>query len=120
MTKAVRMAERIEASTLHSSRAGRVLTADALSGRGGEAVEDYMLEGPLAALQAIEHATGEREVNAVGYCLGGILLSALSAWLRAKGDTRLASTPDVMPLEEVKDELATLTGGQSAHRNAIA
>ena len=27
---------------------------------------------------------------------------------------------DVMPLEEVKDELATLTGGQSAHRNAIA
>ena len=27
---------------------------------------------------------------------------------------------DVMPLEEVKDELPTLTGGQSAHRNAIA
>ena len=54
--------------------------------------DDYMLEGPLAALEAVERATGEREVNAVGYCLGGILLSALSAWLHAKGDTRLAST----------------------------
>ena len=54
--------------------------------------DDYMLEGPLAALEAVERATGEREVNAVGYCLGGILLSALSAWLQAKGDTRLAST----------------------------
>ncbi|MBF2759715.1 MAG: class I poly(R)-hydroxyalkanoic acid synthase [Ectothiorhodospiraceae bacterium AqS1] len=48
--------------------------------------EDYMLEGPLAALRAIESATGEREVNAVGYCLGGILLSALAAWLHADKD----------------------------------
>ena len=27
---------------------------------------------------------------------------------------------DGMPLEEVRDELCTLTAGQSAHRNAIA
>ena len=38
--------------------------------------EDYMLEGPLAALDAIEKATGEREVNVIGYCLGGTLLGA--------------------------------------------
>lgn len=48
--------------------------------------EDYVLEGPLAALRAIESATGEREVNAVGYCLGGIALSALAAWLHADED----------------------------------
>ncbi|MGH7035125.1 MAG: class I poly(R)-hydroxyalkanoic acid synthase, partial [Stellaceae bacterium] len=30
--------------------------------------DDYMLEGPLAALGAIEQATGEREVNVIGYC----------------------------------------------------
>jgi len=53
--------------------------------------EDYMLEGPIAALDAIEKATGERRVNVTGYCLGGILLSAAAAWLEAKGDDRLKS-----------------------------
>ena len=33
--------------------------------------ENYMLEGPLAALAAIASATGERNVNTIGYCLGG-------------------------------------------------
>ena len=28
-----------------------------------------MVEGPLAALDAIEQATGERDVAAIGYCL---------------------------------------------------
>ena len=51
--------------------------------------ENYMLEGPLAALDAIELATGEREVNVVGYCLGGILLSATLAWMAARGDQRI-------------------------------
>src|SRR5206468_12205804 len=37
--------------------------------------ENYMTEGTLAALDAIEQATGEREVNAIGYCLGGTLLA---------------------------------------------
>ena len=45
-----------------------------------------MLEGPLAALNAIEQATGEREVNVIGYCLGGTLLACLLAWLAAKGE----------------------------------
>ena len=53
--------------------------------------EDYMLEGPIAALDAIQEATGERQVNVAGYCLGGILLSAAAAWLKAKGDDRIKS-----------------------------
>jgi len=53
--------------------------------------DDYLLDGPLAALAAIEQATGERAVDAVGYCLGGTLLAALLAWLEAKGDDRVQS-----------------------------
>jgi polyhydroxyalkanoate synthase len=53
--------------------------------------EDYMLEGPLAALDAIEQATGERSVNAIGYCLGGTLLGATLAYMAAKNDTRVNS-----------------------------
>ncbi|WP_166263501.1 PHA/PHB synthase family protein [Marinobacter caseinilyticus] len=53
--------------------------------------EDYMLEGPVEALDAIEKATGEREVNAVGYCIGGTLLGCTLAWLAAKGDDRIKS-----------------------------
>jgi hypothetical protein len=33
--------------------------------------EQYMIEGPIAALDAIEQATGEKKVNAIGYCVGG-------------------------------------------------
>jgi polyhydroxyalkanoate synthase len=51
--------------------------------------EDYMFEGPLAALDAIEQATGSREVNAIGYCLGGTLLGATLAYMTAKGDDRI-------------------------------
>ncbi|GAB4177448.1 MAG: class I poly(R)-hydroxyalkanoic acid synthase [Thalassobaculales bacterium] len=50
--------------------------------------EDYMLEGPLAALDAIEQATGESEVNVIGYCIGGTLLAATLAYMKAKGDER--------------------------------
>ncbi len=53
--------------------------------------EDYMFEGPLAALDAIEHAIGTRDINVIGYCLGGTLLGATLAWMVAKDDRRVAS-----------------------------
>lgn len=51
--------------------------------------EDYMLEGPLAALEQIEKATGVKEVTAIGYCLGGTLLAATMAYMKAKKDDRI-------------------------------
>ena len=48
-----------------------------------KSMDDYMLEGPIAALEAIGKATGESRVNAIGYCLGGTLLAATLAYLKA-------------------------------------
>ena len=53
--------------------------------------EDYVLEGPLAALGAIKQATGETKVHAIGYCVGGTLLAITLAHLAAKRDHRIAS-----------------------------
>ncbi|MBK8065064.1 MAG: class I poly(R)-hydroxyalkanoic acid synthase [Betaproteobacteria bacterium] len=53
--------------------------------------EDYMKLGPLAALEAIERATGEKKVNFIGYCLGGTLLGCALAWLAARGEERVGS-----------------------------
>jgi polyhydroxyalkanoate synthase len=50
---------------------------------------DYMHEGPLAALDAIEKATGERTVKCIGYCLGGTLLAAALAWMARRKDDRV-------------------------------
>src|SRR3954463_16736865 len=49
--------------------------------------DNYMLEGPIAALDAVEKATGERKVNFIGYCLGGTLLGAALAFLSAKNQS---------------------------------
>ena len=54
--------------------------------------DDYMIEGPLAALDAVEKATGERKVNFIGYCLGGTLLGATLGYLtRKEQQNRVAS-----------------------------
>ncbi|MCS7267481.1 MAG: class I poly(R)-hydroxyalkanoic acid synthase [Geminicoccaceae bacterium] len=50
--------------------------------------EDYLREGPLAAIEAIARATGERRLNLVGYCLGGTLAACLLAHLWARGEER--------------------------------
>ncbi len=53
--------------------------------------DDYIQQGPLDALDAIERITGERQVSAMGYCLGGILLAATLAYCDGAGERRFAS-----------------------------
>ena len=52
---------------------------------------DYVTEGALAAVDAVEKLTGESGVNLVGYCIGGTLLAAMLAYMQAQGDTRAAA-----------------------------
>jgi polyhydroxyalkanoate synthase len=53
--------------------------------------EAYMREGIFAALDAIEKATGESKVSAIGYCIGGTLLSMTLAYMAQTGDKRITS-----------------------------
>ena len=52
---------------------------------------DYLLEGPMAAIDAIKRATGEAEVNVIGYCIGGTLTATALAYMAATNDKRVAS-----------------------------
>ena len=52
---------------------------------------DYVRYGPMAALDAIEAATGERDLNAIGYCIGGTLMAATLARMAATDDRRIRS-----------------------------
>ena len=47
-------------------------------------LDDYVVDGVLAALDGIEAATGEREVHGIGYCIGGTALSLTMGWLAAR------------------------------------
>ena len=53
--------------------------------------EHYMREGIFAALEAIERATGEKQVTSIGYCVGGTLLAVALAYMAAKNDGRIES-----------------------------
>jgi polyhydroxyalkanoate synthase len=53
--------------------------------------EAYIREGLQYGLDTIETATGEKEVNAIGYCVGGTLLAAALALLAQEGDDRIKS-----------------------------
>jgi polyhydroxyalkanoate synthase len=57
----------------------------------GKTFENYLNDGPLAALRAIERATGEKEANVIGFCLGGTLLASALGYLAAKGEKRVKS-----------------------------
>jgi len=47
--------------------------------------EDYMKEGVVAAVDAVKRETGQQKCNAIGYCVGGTLLSTTLAYLAARG-----------------------------------
>ncbi len=52
---------------------------------------DYIREGLQFGMDAIEASTGEREINAVGYCVGGTLLSGALALFARENEKRIVS-----------------------------
>jgi len=79
--------------------------------------EDYMREGPLDALDAMEQATGERTANVIGYCLGGTLLAATLAYMAAKRDNRVKSATYFVTMVDFKEagELSVFIDEEQLH-----
>ena len=66
----------------------------------GPVLADISLELHAGEVLAL---TGEKQVNAVGYCIGGTLLGAALAHMAAKGDTRVAAATFFAAQHQVLD-----------------
>ncbi len=64
---------------------------------------DYMKLGPLKALDVIRDITGEEKANVLGFCIGGILVTAMLGYLAAKGDDRINSATTLATMVDFKD-----------------
>jgi len=53
--------------------------------------DDYLTEGFYPAIDAVNQATGVKELNIIGYCIGGTLTSAGLAHMAVKKDARIKS-----------------------------
>lgn len=56
--------------------------------------DDYMTDGALAAMREAARITGERDLNVLGYCIGGTLLASTLAYLRGLPQPP-ADTPNI-------------------------
>jgi polyhydroxyalkanoate synthase len=65
--------------------------------------EDYMELGPLTALKVIKEITGSPTVNAIGYCIGGTLLSMTMPYLASKGDNTISSATLFVSLQDFSE-----------------
>ena len=71
---------------------------------GRKAFDDYLQEGPLAALDVIEHITKSKQTAMVGYCLGGTLTSITLSYLTSIGEAdRVASATYLTTLVDFAD-----------------
>ncbi len=57
----------------------------------GKTFEDYITGGLFEALDAVKKATGEEKADAIGYCIGGTMLSTALALMAKKNDDRVNS-----------------------------
>ena len=85
---------------------------------GGVKLDDYLLDGPITALDVISDITGSPKVNLVGLCLGGSLTAMLLAYLAAKGEDRINSATFLNTLVDFSEPgtLGTFSDPESVTR----
>jgi len=65
---------------------------------GNKEFADYMMEGPIQAINVITETANCDSVNLVGYCIGGTLLAATLAYMQQNNDLRAKSATFFMSL----------------------
>ena len=66
-------------------------------------MDDYIREGFLTAMAEVRRITGERQINAVGYCIAGTTLGLTLAHLQKAGDTSVKSATFLTTLADFSD-----------------
>ncbi|QUJ77123.1 class I poly(R)-hydroxyalkanoic acid synthase [Sulfitobacter albidus] len=67
-------------------------------------MEDYVEDGYLAAIREVKEITGEKRINAVGYCIAGTTLALTLSLLKQKGDTSVKSATFFTALTDFGDQ----------------
>jgi len=67
-------------------------------------MEDYIQDGYLAAIDAVKEITGEKQVNAVGYCIAGTTLALTLSLLKQRKDTSIKSATFFTALTDFSDQ----------------
>lgn len=65
--------------------------------------DDYLENGPIAALTVVKEITRVKQVNALGFCVGGTILTSALAVLKARGDDSVASLTLLTTLLDFSD-----------------
>ncbi len=67
-------------------------------------MEDYVEQGYLTAIREVKEITGEKQVNAVGYCIAGTTLSMTLSLLKQRGDKSIKSATFFTALTDFSDQ----------------
>jgi polyhydroxyalkanoate synthase len=65
--------------------------------------DDYVELGPIAAINVAREITGQPQVNALGFCVGGTLVASGLAVMYARGDDPIASLTLLTALLDFED-----------------
>ena len=65
--------------------------------------DDYIEQGPIAAIDAVQRISGQDQINVLGFCVGGTILSTALAVLAARGEHPAASLTLLTTLLDFSD-----------------
>lgn len=65
--------------------------------------DDYIEQGPIAAIRAVQDIAGSEQINTLGFCVGGTILSTALAVLAARGEQPAASVTLLTTLLDFSD-----------------